>query len=96
MTKAKPPAEGGNMTYDQKSQILQHFRILKGKNDNAKYTTLANWAKAEFNLPKSSSTATISRIFQNQHKFDTLTSQDKSIKRTRIVTNEVLEESLAL
>ena len=85
------------MTYSQKSKIIEHAGILKAKTKKeVNYETLANWAQKEFHLPHTPSKATISRIFRDKHKFNALSHQDASIKRTRVVTNEVIEESLAL
>ena len=96
MTKAMPSSTRGNMTYGQKLKIIQHAHILKERGGDVNYSKLAGWTKSEFNLPRPLSKATISRIFNNQQKFDTILNQDMSIRRARIVTNEVLEESLVL
>lgn len=92
MTKQKSSLQEGNLTFGQKAAIAKHYAA----NPLIKQHELAEWARAKFNLTKAPDRTTISRTLKRKQEFETLASQDLSIKRTRVVTHEILENALSM
>ena len=90
MTKSKKDLKTGNLTFGHKAKIIEH------KHNNLKIThiDLAKWARKEFHLAKQPSESCISRTLRNEEKYLSISWQDQEIRRTHVVTNEVLEEAL--
>ena len=88
MTKSKKDLKTGNLTFDHKTKIIEH------KHNNSKITLvdLAKWTEKEFHLAKQPSNSCISRTLRDEEKYLSIAQQDQEIRRTRVVTNDVLEE----
>ena len=56
---------------------------------------LARWARVEFNLAHTPHESTVARVLKNQDKYLQISQNDRTIKRTRVVSSTALEEALA-
>ena len=88
MTKQKPSRQDGNLTYHQKTAIVKYH----SSNPSIKFMQIAQWAQTEFNLIKAPFVSTISHTLSERDKFLNMAMEDKSIKHTRILKNNVLKK----
>jgi len=91
MPKPKSSLQDGNLTYAQKAKIVRHHAA----HPELKQDQLAQWAQEEFKLAKAPYRTTIGRALKRKEEFAEISSQDSQIKRTRVVTHEVLDTALA-
>src|SRR2546423_14195883 len=92
MTKSKPPTHEGNLTLDQKAQIVAYSeRQIK-----VNHVETAKWATETFKLHKPLDRGTVSRIVKRKREFQNLTNYERAIKHRRPVTNSTLETALKI
>ena len=90
MTKSKKDLKTGNLTFGHKAKIIEH----KHNNSKISLGDLAKWAEKEFHLAKLPSESCMSRTLRDEEKYLSVAQQDQEIRRTRVVTNDILEEAL--
>ena len=92
MIKPKSGLQTSNLTYQQKREIVKYVATNEYK---ISQENLVKWAKCTFNLACEPDSTTIGRILRNKQKFLTLSSQDQSLRRSRVIQFSTLKTALA-
>jgi DDE superfamily endonuclease/Tc5 transposase DNA-binding domain len=90
MTKRKPALSNGNLTLDQKAQIVAYAAQLHKVN----HVVIAKWATETFKTRQPVNRSTISRILKRKHEFQNLTNYEKTTTYRRAVTLPAVEAAL--
>ena len=80
------------LTNRQRLQICKH----KDENPDLSQTALAKWATVEFDLVKTLSQASISKIFRKRSNMENMDLSSLNAKRQRLVQHSILEEDVSL
>src|SRR5436309_9324266 len=90
MAPRKPDIHTGALEFAQKEAIIKYCNA----HPDVRYEDVTKWAQKEFNLEKAPHKSTVSRTLKNRASFLNLPIQDRTIRRKRVVKNEILEAAL--
>ena len=85
-----PNLQTGNLDNRQKIAICAYKRKYTKKSASE----IAEWAEKEFKLATRPDRTTIDRIWKRRNEYENLTPLDLSIKRKRVISEDVLEKAL--
>jgi hypothetical protein len=85
----KKPHQDDNLTYGQKARIIREVQAKRITKED-----LPNWIKTTFNVINIPHRTTINRILKHPEKYFSLSPQDESIRRIRLMSNPILEMAL--
>ena len=89
MAKSKPPTHDGNLTLQQRAQIVKYAAQLPA--NERQHTFIADWAFKTFNTRTHPHPSTIGRILKRKDEYSTLIPHEHDKKRHRAVKNSALE-----
>ena len=92
MAKSKPPTHDGNLTLQQRAQIVKYASQLPAAEKTL--THIADWAFKTFNTRTRPHSSTIGRILKRKDEYNMLIPHEHNRKRRRAVKNSTLETML--